>query len=97
MNMLIKEVDEKFGFTKEDEVYEILKAVFDKTLEKVNNRYNLFDFLGEECYIELKSRRNSHNKYPDTMVGHNKISFKTIIPAIEEVEPMPIISEISKI
>ena len=31
------------------------------------------------------------------MVGHNKISFKIIVPTIEEVEPMPIISEISKI
>lgn len=84
MNMLIKQVDEKFGFSKEDEYYEILKSVFDNTLEKVDNRYNLFDFLGEKCYIELKSRRNTHNKYPDSMVGHNKIQFamntnKTII------------------
>ena len=84
MNMLIKEVDEKFGFIKEDEYYNILKEFFDKTLEKVDNRYNLFDFIGEECYIELKSRRNTHNKYPDTMIGCNKIEFamntyKTII------------------
>lgn len=84
MNMLIKEVDEKFGFIKEDEYYNILKSFFDNTLQKVDNRYNLFDFIGEKCYIELKSRRNTHNKYPDTMIGCNKIEFamntdKTII------------------
>ena len=84
MNMLIKEVDENFGFIKEDECYNILKAFFDNTLQKVDNRYNLFDFIGEECYIELKSRRNTHNKYPDTMIGCNKIEFamntcKTVI------------------
>ena len=84
MNMLIKEVDENFGFIKEDECYNILKAFFDNTLQKVDNRYNLFDFIGEECYMELKSRRNTHNKYPDTMIGCNKIEFamktyKTII------------------
>jgi hypothetical protein len=31
------------------------------------------------------------------MVGHSKISFKTLVPAIEEIEPIPIYSEISKI
>ena len=74
MNMLLKENDEKYGFIKEDEYYNILKEKFDKTLIK-NSRYNLFDFIGEDCCIELKSRRNTHNKYPDTMIGSNKIDY----------------------
>ena len=74
MNILLKENDEKYGFTKEDNLYEILKEKFDKTLLK-NSRYNLFDFIGEDCCIELKSRRNAHNKYPDTMIGCNKIDY----------------------
>ena len=79
-----KNKDIEFGLTKEDEYYEILKDCFDETLEKTNNKYNLFDFIGKDCYIELKSRRNTHDKYPDTMVGYNKIEFakstyKTVI------------------
>ena len=30
------------------------------------------------------------------LVGLNKISFKTLVPTTEEVEPLPIIQEISK-
>jgi len=73
MNKKISDIE--FGLNKEDEYYELLKDCFDETLEKTNNKYNLFDYIGEDCYIELKSRRNTHNKYPDTMVGYNKIEF----------------------
>ena len=79
-----KNNDIEFGLNKEDEYYELFKDCFDETLEKVNNKYNLFDYIGQDCYIELKSRRNAHNKYPDTMIGFNKVEFakstnKTII------------------
>ena len=73
--MDLKKVDIKFGLLKENEHFEIIKSVFDTTLEKDNDKYNLFDYIGDECYIELKSRRNKHNTYPDTMVGYNKIEF----------------------
>ena len=68
-------VDHLFGLSKEDEYYNTLKEYFDDTLEKTNNKFNLFDFIGKDCYIELKSRRNTHNKYADTMIGYNKIEF----------------------
>ena len=70
-----RNIDIEFGLNKEDEYYNILKEYFDDTLEKVNNKFNLFDFIGKDCYIELKSRRNTHNKYPDTMIGYNKVEF----------------------
>lgn len=70
-----KNRDIEFGLSKEDEYYHILKDCFDETLEKTNNKYNLFDYIGKDCYIELKSRRNTHNKYPDTMIGYNKVEF----------------------
>ena len=73
MNKKINDI--QFGLNKEDEYFNILKDCFDETLEKTNNKFNLFDYIGKDCYIELKSRRNTHNKYADTMVGYNKIEF----------------------
>jgi hypothetical protein len=73
MNKKINDI--QFGLCKEDEYFNILKDCFDETLEKTNNKFNLFDYIGKDCYIELKSRRNTHDKYPDTMVGYNKIEF----------------------
>jgi len=70
-----KNNDTEFGLSKEDEYYEIFKDCFDETLLKSINKYDLFDYIGDECLIELKSRRNTHNKYPDTMIGYNKIEF----------------------
>jgi hypothetical protein len=70
-----KEIDIKFGFEKENDLYHILNECFDDTLEMSNNKYNLFDYIGKDCYIELKSRRVTHDKYPDTMIGYNKVEF----------------------
>ena len=67
--------DYKFGLDKELEYYEILKNKFDSSLEKVLYKYSLFDYSGTNCFIELKSRRNEHNKYKDTMIGCNKLLF----------------------
>ena len=67
--------DIKFGLDLEFEHYELLKNKFDKSLEKNTYKYALFDYIGDKCFIELKSRRNEHNKYKDTMIGCNKLLF----------------------
>lgn len=67
--------DSKFGIDKENEYYELLKNKFDKSLEKNTYKYALFDYIGDKCFIELKARRNEHNKYKDTMIGCNKLLF----------------------
>ena len=67
--------DIKFGIDLEFEHYELLKNKFDKSLEKNSYKYALFDYIGDKCFIELKSRRNEHNKYKDTMIGCNKLLF----------------------
>ena len=36
-------------------------------------KYDLFDFESETTLIELKTRRNFHNTYFDTMIGANKV------------------------
>lgn len=73
--MELKNRDIEFGIKKENEYYNILKELFDESLELSNNKFNLFDYIGKDCYIELKSRRNRYDKYPDTMIGYNKIEF----------------------
>ena len=71
----IKEIDLKFGEEKEVGELNTLQNTFSKNLKRVNDKYFLFDFTSDTCYVELKSRRNTHNKYPDTMIGKNKIDY----------------------
>ena len=65
--------DYLFGLAEEEKHFECLKC-FDETIKRT--KYNaIFDFEGERCLIELKSRNNRHNTYPTTMVGYNKILY----------------------
>ena len=65
--------DLEFGNIKEQEILPVLKGFFnDDTITKLDN-YNIFDFKGDNKYIELKSRHNNYNKYETTMIGYNKI------------------------
>ena len=65
--------DYEFGNIKEQSVLPTLQQYFnDNTICKLDKN-NIFDFKGDNKYIELKSRHNNLNKYPTTMVGYNKI------------------------
>ena len=72
---IIKKNDLKFGNLKEIEELGKIRNKFHQSLKKVENNYFVFDYLCDNCYVELKSRRNTHDKYPDTMVGKNKIDY----------------------
>ena len=71
----IKKNDLNFGYLKEEEALETIQNKLSNCLQKVKNKYFVFDYSCDSCYVELKSRRNTHDKYPDTMVGKNKIDF----------------------
>ena len=73
MSYLKKDLD--FGISNEGKIINILKEKFDKDLEKIKNNIFVFDFSSDKCYVELKTRRNSKDKYPDTMIGYNKIAY----------------------
>ena len=65
--------DLKFGLNKEMQLLPILKEYLkDETIYKLENS-NVFDFKGDNKFIELKSRNNNYDKYPTTMIGINKI------------------------
>jgi hypothetical protein len=65
--------DCEFGNIKEQEILPVMKTFFnDDSISKLDKN-NIFDFKGDNKYIELKSRHNILTKYPTTMVGYNKI------------------------
>jgi len=65
--------DYDFGIKEEDKLKPKLEEFFEIDLKKSIGKYNLFDFIGEDVYIELKSRKNKKEQYPTTIVGCNKI------------------------
>jgi hypothetical protein len=67
--------DRTFGGGKEDENLTLIRTAIDANLQKNSNLFYVIDFTSKDCYIELKSRRCEKNKYPDTMIGVNKIVF----------------------
>ena len=73
MSNLIKN-EIALGKSKENELFEEIKDFFkDDKLEKTKDRYNHFDFISDKNVIELKSRRNTKNKYPTTIIGLDKV------------------------
>jgi hypothetical protein len=74
-----KIIDIKEGLEKEKIIKPVLEKYFNIALEE-QSKFSLFDFVGSNIYIELKSRNNKKLKYPTTMVGYNKVKegFKLI-------------------
>ena len=52
----------------------MLECYFTTTL-RISSKYWLMDFYNDDLYIELKSRRNTYNKYNTTIIGSNKIDY----------------------
>tara|TARA_R110000737_G_C14571731_1_gene484163 strand:- start:1108 stop:1545 length:438 start_codon:yes stop_codon:yes gene_type:complete len=65
--------DYAFGISAEQLLHPELEEFFKVDLKKSVGKYNLFDFIGKDIYIELKSRKNTKEKYPTTIIGCNKI------------------------
>ena len=69
-----KYLDLQFGKNKEIEIHKMLECYFSTTLQ-ITSKYGLMDFYNDDIYIELKSRRNTYNKYNTTIIGSNKIDY----------------------
>ena len=66
--------DYNFGKLNEIKLLNTLQTFFnDSEIESLDN-YNSFDFKGRNKFIELKSRNNTYDKYPTTMIGCNKLN-----------------------
>jgi hypothetical protein len=70
----IQKKDLEFGDEKENNLLPKLNNYFNFKLKKTKPFYE-FDYIdkNKKVLIELKARRNTKNKYPDTMIGYNKI------------------------
>jgi len=64
--------DIKFGFKNEKDTIHIIRLYFQDNIQKMK-RYDKYDFMGESCYYELKSRRNKYLDYPTTLIPSDKI------------------------
>ena len=62
-----------FGIKKEIELLPILKNHFKDDSIFQLTQYDIFDYKGNNKFIELKSRNCNYDKYPKTMIGYNKI------------------------
>mgnify|MGYP003637871051 CR=1 FL=1 len=73
----IQKNDKIFGFNSEQEIHSILEEQFGKLLRTELNpemgKYYEFDKYNEDYFIEVKTRRINHNKYPSLFFGKNKL------------------------
>ena len=71
--------DYEISIKSEMEVLPILQKFFNvDTIIRIDEVYSIFDYKGDNKYIELKTRFNSYNKYPTTMIGLNKFEYASI-------------------
>tara|TARA_R110001599_G_scaffold92720_1_gene242490 strand:+ start:140 stop:535 length:396 start_codon:yes stop_codon:yes gene_type:complete len=66
--------DLEFGLEAEDKVLSILQNKVDIKIIKTP-QFHAFDYFCDNIYYELKTRRNKHDTYNDTMVGYNKLQY----------------------
>ena len=73
----IQRKDLNFGFKSEEEIHSILEEVFGNLLRSKKNpemgEYYEFDKYNEDFFIEVKTRRIKHDKYPTLFFGENKL------------------------
>ena len=61
------------GKNHEDEHFIFLQEYFNEPSLKQTKRFSTFDYNSDNIIIELKKRNFDSNKYPDLMIGLNKI------------------------
>ena len=73
---MTKNEDLKFGMEAEDKVLILLKNKINKNIIQTP-KFHSFDYFNPETktYYELKTRRNRHDTYSDTMCGACKLKF----------------------
>jgi len=70
--MFQKDLD--FGFKAEDDLFSKIKDKYGENICKTEKNCRV-DYSDDDVLIELKSRRNTYNKYPTTMISKSKIDY----------------------
>lgn len=69
--------DYKFGFQNQKIVFPKVKSFFNRNIKENLNQYDKYDFEDDLYNYELKTRKNTMRKYPDTMITLNKLNDET--------------------
>jgi hypothetical protein len=65
--------DYDFGIQQEIKILPILQEKFGENLMPKETRYSRYDYFTENALFELKSRTNTKEKYPTTLLTCNKV------------------------
>lgn len=68
------EEDYLYGTEKQKIVLPQIIEHFQRDIKENAGQYSKFDFVDDLYNYELKSRKNTINKYPDTMITMNKLN-----------------------
>lgn len=73
--------DNKRGLIEQTALLPVIRDFFNRDINEINNKLSPFDYECDKFYYELKTRTNTKNKYPTTLIGRNKIegTKKTIL------------------
>jgi len=71
--------DYQFGKQKETEVLDRIQEYFKDNIRPTEGGYNRYDFQGDTKLYELKSRTNTYQAYPTTMIPKNKLKENVIL------------------
>jgi hypothetical protein len=62
----------KFGKAQELRIHPVIQEHFQREITPTEEQYAKYDFYDEKTNYEVKSRTNTYNRYPDTMITMNK-------------------------
>ena len=72
---MFRESDYNTGSMHEKVMLPKLIEYFNDATLQLTHKTCIFDFKGDNKFIELKKRTFNSDKYPDTMIGINKIAY----------------------
>ena len=61
--------DYDFGTISENMLLPTFQSLWGSDLERSTDKFACIDFTSDSHLVELKTRRNTMNKYPTTMIG----------------------------
>jgi hypothetical protein len=65
--------DYKSGIIEQTKLLPVIRDYFKNDIIEIDNKLSPFDYECSKYFYELKTRTNTLNKYPTTMIGINKI------------------------
>jgi hypothetical protein len=66
--------DKQLGEQSELKHKELFNTYFNDKFKKLSN-YHPLDFEGDKIFLEVKTRLNTYNQYPTTLIPESKIKF----------------------